>query len=148
MGCGCFLFPQTTRETQIVANGEDVVALHGGEVAAWGDWGFAIQHDSDQDESGSITLLTGDGELKTTLSGRVLDSSPAGWIVIYDGDLKLLANGGLRSLNINSTSIGGVLAAALSPDGAQIALLGHSGLKITAIRGDTPTVDIPFIAPS
>ena len=138
---------QTTRETQIVASGEDVVALSGGEVAAWGDWGFAIQHESDQNESGSITLLTGNGELKTTLTGRVLDSNPSGWLVIYDGDLKLLAGGGLRSLNINWTSIGGVLAAALSPDGAQIALLGGSGLKITAIRGNTPTIEIPFTAP-
>jgi hypothetical protein len=91
-------------------------------------------------------MLTENGELKTTLTGRVLDSNPSGWIVIYDEDVKLLANGGLRSLNVNSTSIGGVLAATLSPDGAQIALLGGSGLKITAIRGDTPTAVIPFTA--
>lgn len=130
-----------TRQAQIVATGEGVV-WSGGKVAAWGDWGFAIQ-----DDSGSIALLTADGELKSTASGQVLDSIPTGWIGIYDGDLKLLsAGGGLRSLDFNATSIGGVLAAAISPDGTQIAVLGGSGLKISAIVGDAPTAEFPFTA--
>jgi len=121
----------------------------GGEVVAWGDWGFAIQEDPTLSTQGEfITLLTPNGDVKTSSPGRVLDSNGDGWIAIHDGDLKLLsAGGGLRSLDFDSGSIGGVLGAAMSPDRAQIAVVGGSGLKVSAIDGALPTVEIQFTVP-
>jgi hypothetical protein len=111
-----------------------------GEVAAWGEWGWAIH-----DESGLITLLNNDGEVKTTSQGKILDSHHDGWILIYDDRVRLLsAGGGLQTVDVDPTSIGGVLGGAISPDGNSVALLGSIGLSVTSISGNTPEVTIPF----
>lgn len=108
-------------------------------VAAWGDWGWAIN-----DESGMITLLNSDGQVKTTSRGKILDSHPGGWILIYDDRVRLLsAGGGLQTVDVDPT-IGGVLGGAISPDGDSVALLGSIGLSVASVAGETPDLTVPF----
>ncbi|MGB7860755.1 MAG: hypothetical protein WBM90_09680 [Acidimicrobiia bacterium] len=116
--------------------------LAGGEVAAWGDWGYAIQGEDD-----NISLLTPEGDLKTTARGRILGSHPAGWIAVHDGELRLLsAGGGLNTMDLNLASIGGAVSAAISPDLEKLAVIGTSGLKVAPIQGGGETVEVPLDA--
>ena len=111
-----------------------------GEIAAWGDWGWAIH-----DESEKITLLNSDGQVKTTSQGKILDSHPDGWILIYDDRVRLLsAGGGLQTVEVDPPIIGRVLGGAISPDGDSVALLGSIGLSVASIAGETPGLTVPF----
>jgi len=114
------------------------------EVAAWGDWGWAIQ-----DESGRITLLNEAAVVKTTSQGNVLDSHPDGWILTYDFRVRLLsAGGGLRALDVDPATIGEVLGGAISPDRGQVALVGTMGLTVVTIADDSVAVSVPFTVPN
>ena len=130
---------QGARPALIVASGPP----GRGDIVAFGDWGFAIE-----DDVGEITLLNANAEIKSTAFGQILHSSPDGWLVLLDDELKLMsAGGGIRALGQPSASIGAVEAAALSPDGDRIAVLGTNGLKVSAIDGEMPTVEVPFTTP-
>ena len=113
-----------------------------GKVAAWGDWGWAIQNP----ENNQIILLTPDGELKTTVDGVVFDSYPAGWMVISGetGLRWLSSGGGLQSLSGRIESIGSILAMAISPDGESVAILGTGGMKVSPLDGEGPVFHAPF----
>ena len=126
------------RNSEIKARGLDPA----GKVAAWGDWGWAIQNPVNN----QITLLTPDGELKTTVDGVVFDSYPAGWMVFGDdeGLHWLSSGGGLRSLDIAVESIGPILTLAVSPDGESVAMLGAGGLKVSPLNGDGLVMVAPF----
>jgi len=111
-----------------------------GEVAAWGDWGWAIQG-----ESGTITLLNNDGEREATFEGTVLDSRPGGWILMIDEQVKLLSAGGdLLSVGIDLSSVGSGVGGAIAPDGKSVAIVGSSGLNVAAVAGDAPEMGIPL----
>lgn len=112
-----------------------------GEVAAWGDWGWAIQSAEDR-----VTLLTDEGEIKTYIGGVALDSHPSGWIVTVNGDgLRMVsAGGGVVRLDIRFESIGGVGDAKLSPDRQKIALVGPHGLKVAQVNGHGEVITVPF----
>lgn len=119
----------------------------GGLVAAWGDWGWVIQ----DLVNNQITLLTPDGELKTTVDGVVFDSTPAGWMIIGDdtGLHWLSSGGGLRALDIGIESIGPILTLAIAPDGESIAMVGTNGVKISPVDGDgIVTEKTPFFTES
>jgi len=126
------------REPQIVV--ADIGAT--GQVATWGDWGWALQ-----DESGLITILNQEGEIRTT-QGTVLDSHPDGSILVFDeqgaGLILLGADGTSRTVDIDLSTMGGVSAGAISPDGNSVAVIGSLGLNVTAIAGDGPEVRVPF----
>lgn len=92
----------------------------GASVAAWGDWGFAVQL-----PDGRIQLLTSQGEFKDVKAGVALASHESGWILVADEDLKLVsAGGGVRLLDrpqVPDT----VFAASFSPDGSRVAVMGR-----------------------
>ena len=114
----------------------------GGLVAAWGDWGWAIQ----DVVNSQITLLTPDGELKTTLEGVVFDSHPTGWMVISDetGLRWLSSGGGLQSLDVGVESIGSILAMAIAPDGEKVAIVGPGGVRVSPVEGETLVFESGF----
>jgi hypothetical protein len=109
-----------------------VVGIYG-RVAAWGDWGFAIQ-DLDSD---SIVLFTDVGEIKDTHPGRVLDSDGTGWLAIEAEGVSLVsAGGGVQGLEeVDAES--GVLAGAFSDDGGKLALLTGDLIEVVALEGDS-----------
>jgi hypothetical protein len=108
----------------------------GGSVAAWGDWGFAIQAPDDR-----VVLLTADGEPKDIEPGTALAAHESGWILVEEDGLKLVSSGGgVRRLQI--PDLGGVLAAAFSPDGSRVAVAGRLDVAVIDLSGDE-VVTIP-----
>ena len=114
------------RQPRLVAAGADL-----GPVAAWGEWGFALQVGE------GLLLLNGRGDLKDWESGTVLDSHPSGWLLVVDQlGLKLVsAGGGVRRLRI-ATELGEPLAGLISPDFERIAIVASDGLLLSPIDGE------------
>ena len=115
------------------------VGIEGG-VAAWGDWGWAIQ-----DQSGEVTLLTSTGEFNEAYEGIALDSHPTVGVVIDDDGLMLVSPSGVVSaLGTSLDSIGGAGAAEISPDGTKLAVVGVSGLEVLPVDGEGEVIHAPF----
>lgn len=117
-------------EPQVVARGGQLE----GDIAAWGDWGWALQK-----PEGSVALLDADGQLSSTTGGLALDSHGTGWIVtVTEGGLinMVIPGGGTVWMDIDYEPIGGVGMADLSPDRKKIALVGPVGVKVTALNLD------------
>ncbi|MFV1963136.1 MAG: hypothetical protein ACC658_15040 [Acidimicrobiia bacterium] len=111
-----------------------------GEVAAWGDWGWAIQT-----QSGEVTLLTSSAEINDVYEGIVLDSHPTAGVVIADDELMLVSTSGVvRTLETSLNSIGGADAAELSPDGTKLAVVGGSGLKVLPVDQEGEVLAAPI----
>jgi len=97
----------------------------GGTVAAWGDWGYAIQL-----PDARVQLLTPGGEPKGVEPGVALASHESGWILVEDDGLKLVsAGGGVRRLDVTGV-LETVQAASFSPDGNQAAVLTRAGAVV------------------
>jgi len=113
------------------------VEADGGGLAAWGEWGFAIQ-----DQAGQlVTLLRPDGGEKRSEAGRLLTSHKSGWLVIFDGEVKLVgAVANNRDFGDRFAVVGEPLTAAISPDGRKLAVLGEAGLLVLPIEGDSAVV--------
>ncbi|HUF14641.1 MAG TPA: hypothetical protein VMQ46_01990 [Acidimicrobiia bacterium] len=108
-------------------------AIDGGSVAAWGDWGFAIQTEGDM-----VVLLTPDGRLKDVEPGVALASHHTGWILVDDDGLKLLsAGGGVRGIDSPSAPVGRALTASFAPDGRRVALGGTAGVAVLDTTGES-----------
>ena len=102
-----------------------------GRLAAWGDWGWAIQAATE------VVLLTPNGEIKTTHSGTALTSDGVGWVLIANERLELVsAGGGVQRLEMAPDRVGMVAAASFSPDGERIAVAGNKGVIVFPISGD------------
>lgn len=120
----------TAREPELVTRSPDIA----GTVAAWGDWGFAIQ-DGDR-----VTILSVEGEIRQDFEGHVLESDPEGRVVLYDGSLRLVdAAGSAELLDVDLTGIGEPETGALSPDGTKLALVGGAGHLVLPLDGGEPT---------
>lgn len=111
-----------------------------GRLVAWGDWGYALQ-----DVNNQVRLLSPEALQTVVVPGRVLDSSPDGRIAVFDGEMKLINVDGTETpIPASSGIAGGALGAALSPDGATIAVVGSLGLKVLPVGGAGPVSEIPF----
>jgi len=121
-------------ETELVARAVGIE----GRLAAWGDWGFAVQ-DEGRDR---VVLFTENGEIKDTHPGRVLDSHGSGWLAIANDNVSLLSAGGgvsgLESYSMRSP----VLAGRFSDDREQLALLTTENLGIVALADETSTLEM------
>lgn len=97
----------------------------GGRVAAWGDWGWAIQTSPTQ-----VTLLNQHAEFRDQEAGVVYDSRPDGWLFVVGDRPKLVsAGGGVLALDAD-LGIGRLAAAAFSPDRTRVAVAGERGVNI------------------
>ncbi len=114
-----------------------------GDIAAWGDWGWALQTSSD-----SITILDESGQRWERADGLALDSHHTGWILtIHPVGLNIVVpGGGVVYLDIEHETIGGVGSASFSPDRKKLILIGPRGTKITDINGERPAITIPLPA--
>lgn len=100
-------------------------SLDGSVVAAWGDWGFALQAPDRR-----VRLLNPEGELRSIESGVALASHSSGWILVQDEGLKLVsAGGGVRHLDATDVPTT-VFAAAFSPDGNRVAVAGRFEVRV------------------
>jgi hypothetical protein len=108
-------------DPQLVVSGD----ASGATVAAWGDWGFAIQL-----SDGRVQLLTQGGEPRDIESGVALASHASGWVLVEGDSLKLVSAGGGVRLLEDADPPGEILAAAFSPGGERVALLGREGLVV------------------
>lgn len=101
----------------------------GSEVAAWGDWGWAIQ------QSGTILLLSPDGAFKDTEVGTAYASHGTGWVFAMEGDeAKLVsAGGGVRRIQA-PLGVGAIRRAAFSPDGTRVAVVGATGVVVVDVE--------------
>jgi len=111
-------------------------SLLGASVAAWGDWGYAVQL-----PEGRIQLLTSQGDLKSIKAGMALASHESGWILVADeGGLKLVsAGGGVRNLDrpkVPDT----IFAASFSPDGSRVAVVGTREVVVYDLDDVEPTI--------
>lgn len=113
------------------------VAASGGGLAAWGEWGFAIQ-----DQQGEIvTLLTPQGQEKRSDPGRLLTTHESGWLVIVDDEVRLVGSvAANQDFGDRFDVVGDPLTAAISPDGRKLAVLGAAGLLVLPIEGDSAVV--------
>ncbi|HSM44177.1 MAG TPA: hypothetical protein VK969_04085 [Acidimicrobiia bacterium] len=111
--------------------------VDGPSIAAWGDWGFAIQ-DEDQ-----ISLLNPAGEPKSVQSGVALTSHQSGWLLVEDDGLKMVsAGGGVRRLDLADVPTT-VFAAAFSPDGDLAAVAGRFGVIVYDLASEMEIAEIP-----
>ena len=117
------------REPELVARAVGIV----GQVEAWGDWGFAIQDDADNE----IVLFTDLGEIKDTSTGRILDSEGTGWLAIDNQGVSLLSSGG-GVMGLEADDIDGeVLAGRFSGDGQRLAVLTSERAHVVSIENGT-----------
>ena len=108
-----------------------------GHVEAWGDWGFAIQDDADDE----IVLFTDLGEIKDTSAGRILDSDGSGWLAIDNQGVSLLSSGGgVMGLELDEID-GDVLAGRFSTDGQRLALLTNDGARVVSIEDGSVSIE-------
>lgn len=100
------------------------VGIEGG-VAAWGDWGFAVQNGE------SVVLFTATGEIAEVSTGRILGSHESGWVAVDDNGMRISAlGGGIREV-ASLGSVDPILDASFSPDGNFIGVLTVRGLTVT-----------------
>lgn len=130
------------RLSTVASSFEPVVVMESdterGRIVAWGDWGWAIQSDSE------VTLLTTGGELKDTEPGTALASHHTGWLLVHaDGPKLVSAGGGVIALETD-LAVGRPRAAAFSPNASKLAVAGPRGVSIVYLDTETvETVDIP-----
>ena len=104
----------------------------GAELVAWGDWGFAIAAQGE-----GTVLLNSDAEVRTSRPGTVLTSRADGWLVIDEGELRMVSSGGgVRGLPASAQATGTVLAASFSPSGDLLAISGTESLVVVPVEGD------------
>lgn len=104
-----------------------------GHVAAWGEWGFAIQ----DDVRDNVILITETGEIEETHPGRVLDSHGTGGLAIDDDGISLLGAGeGVGGLDGGGLGAG-VLAGRFSHDGKQLAVLTNDRVQVLSLEDDS-----------
>lgn len=132
----------TWRLSTLQSNFEPLVIMESetdmGQVAAWGEWGWAIQSDPSQ-----LTLLTRGGQLKDTEPGTALASHESGWLFVHDGVSKLVSAGGGVVAVQTDLGVGTPTGAAFSPDGSKLAVAGTLGVSILDLEsGSAETVDI------
>jgi hypothetical protein len=107
-----------------------------GRIAAWGDWGFAVQDEG----KGSIVLFTESGEIKDTHPGRVLGSSADGWLAIDNDGVSLLsAGGGVKGLDRPGLA-DDILTGGFSADGAFVGLLTTDGILVVSLDDDSELI--------
>ena len=112
-------------------------SVDGSALAAWGDWGFALQN-GDQ-----VSLLNPAGEPKSGQSGIALTSHQSGWLLVEDNGLKLVsAGGGVRRLDLSNVPTT-VFAAAFSPDGDLVAVAGRFGVIVYDLASEAEIAEIP-----
>lgn len=110
---------------QIVVGG----VVEGGRLAAWGDWGWAIQT-----KDSGVLLLNPGGEIKGIHPGTAYSSHSDGWIVVAGDSVQLLsAGGGVRDAGVSVDAVGEIRDAALSPSGDLLALGGTDGVIVVPI---------------
>lgn len=103
--------------------------FRGGSIAAWGDWGYAIQAGEDE-----VALVNADGAFKDLEPGRALTSHESGWVFIADDDFKLVSSGGgVRRLMPLEDDRDAIVAAEFSPDATKVAIAGRSGVAVLNI---------------
>jgi len=113
-----------------------------GDVAAWGDWGWALQT-----QSGEVTLLASSSEIIGAYEGIALDSHPTGWVLIGDDGLMLVSTSGVvRAIDTLVDSVGGAVAAEVSPDGTKVAVEGRGGLKVLPVDREGEVIHTSFTA--
>ncbi len=110
----------------------------GRSVAAWGDWGFAIQIPDDE-----ILLLNPAGQQRSIVLGEVLTSHESGWLLVEDGGLKLVsAGGGVRNLDLGGIP-DPILAAEFSPYGDRVAVVGRFGVQVYDLASEDEVATLP-----
>ncbi|HEU4321031.1 MAG TPA: hypothetical protein VFS66_13245 [Acidimicrobiia bacterium] len=109
----------------------------GWEVAAWGDWGYAMQAGDE------VLLLTPDAEIKATRPGRALGSSRDGWILVASDELELVsAGGGVQRLDIPPDRMGTIDFASFAPNGESVAIAGSRGVFVFPLQGNGERVEL------
>lgn len=111
--------------------------VDGRRVAAWGEWGFAIQS-----ADGNATLLNAAGQQKSTVPGEVLTSHESGWLLVEEQGLKLVsAGGGVRRLHLGEIA-DPIFAAEFSPDGGLVAVAGRLGIEVYDLASEVGVASI------
>jgi len=111
-----------------------------GSIAAWGDWGWAIQA---YGETPAVWLLDAEAEMVASVPGMAFDSHPSGLLAVVDGsEVRVLrADGTGTGLDRTVANIGPVAAAAISPNGKRLAVLGFDGLILLPLD-ESPVVAV------
>ncbi len=120
------------------------LAMSGGEVVGWGEWGWVIQETATE-----MVLLNPEGTFKDSETGVAVASHGSGWVFATDEDgAKLVsAGGGVRRIQ-TSLDVGGVRHAAFSPDGSRIAVVGSSGIVVLDVATESVTRLSDYTSPS
>lgn len=107
-----------------------------GRLAAYGDWGFAFQTDSDRERS-LITILDPEGELLTIAPGFLLDSTADGRLLMVTGpgaDGQLVETD-IFFAGVTELPIDGAGSVPIwSPDGSSFAVVRSVGNSQTALE--------------
>lgn len=110
-----------------------------GQVAAWGDWGWAVQ----DPVGASVLLFDSSGELIDVRDGVAFDSAPNGSVVIVDEGVSLVnVDGTEQTIDSPRDPVGTVVAAGLSPDGLQVAVLGTDAVEVAPLFGDGEVIHL------
>jgi hypothetical protein len=97
-----------------------------GRIAAWGDWGHAIQ----DDPGNSFHVVGSDGQM-TTYSGRLLDSGPSGALVMESDGIGYILLGSTEVKEVSGAE--SALAARFSDDGERLAVLGSEWVAVVSL---------------
>ncbi|MEA1903471.1 MAG: hypothetical protein U9N56_08100 [Actinomycetota bacterium] len=106
-----------------------------GSIAAWGDWGWAIQEFGGTPQ---VWLLDSDAGFVSLIPGLAYGSHPSGEIIVVDGEHVNVVdpNGSPVEMERTVRAVGPVAAATISPDGSKLAVLGLEGLVVFPLGGE------------
>jgi hypothetical protein len=119
----------------------DVPAGTDGYLVAFGDWGYVLQ------SRGEAYVLGRTGEVVMVIPGMVLDSHPDVGLVVLNGEVSGVGFDQKPFEIQGSFSKLEPLAAAISPDGAKVAVTGSRGVKVSPL-GDSGQVTEMFTTSS
>jgi hypothetical protein len=110
----------------------------GGDLRAWGDWGFAFQKEDE------VVLVSSAGEITDFLRGDLLGTDRDGSLVLAVDERIMITAAAGDILELSAPSqIGSAVNARFSPNGQTVAILGGEGVITASVASGEILTETP-----